>query len=526
MYFRNNSFLILILLLLINIFPIYSQAENNSQIDQLFAPQKLSEPIKLEARIDIPLELDLKNALAVALKQNLDITQANYEEQISKWTLWENLGNWLPDYSLGLSASRFDGTFLIGGVFPIMTLTSNANAYMRFDYRFFEGGRGLFNTLAAKHLYKASKENVSTSLNNILLSVTKRYYELLGEQAQLSVFKKAVEEANANYNLNQEREARGIGTKFEILQSEALLAEQEQLLISQQAKFREASIALARLLNLDQGTHIKPDRKDLQEKELFSVDRPIQEIISLAKDNRPEIKKAILDHSAHRNYIGVAFADFLPKANFYGQYGGTGNVFFHRTKRRTVTPDAILLDDSGNPISQTLRLQNQVSASGTMVSNVVRGGGKSTLTAIDDSLMSNKFIGIEVNWGIGDGLGVPSFSRIQQARNKAKLYKTMIDDIKQGLEEEVRASYLNIQTAKKLLDVAKKRLQAATEALRLAKLRLENGVGINLELLTAQKQHTEALASHVDAIINYNIAQAEILHSTGLINAESLIKIN
>ena len=490
------------------------------------------EPIKLEARIDVPLNLSLEKALNIALQNNLNIVQAKYKQNIQKWGLIENIGNWLPDYRVGYSAQRFDGSFLIGGIFPVMTLTSNVNAFMRFDYRFFEGGKGFFNTLAAKNLYKSSKENFSSVLNDTLLHVTKAYNKLLSEQAKLDVLSKAVEEAKSELDLNQSLEKNGTGTKFYVLQSEAELAEKEQVFLTQESKIREASIYLASLLNLDLGTHISANEKDLTVKNLYRIDAPVTEIISVARKNRPELKQGEFEYNALRNNIGVAYSSFLPKANFFGQYGGTGNAFFHRTKIREIIPDAIALSENGNPIPQTVTrnralyqtFEPQVDLSNiTNVSNVIRGAGRPFPTAIDDSLMANKFLGIEVGWDILDGLGVPTISRINQARSQAKISKTNLEILNQKVEEEVRKVYLQTQTTERLLDVSKRRVNAATEALHLAKVRLENGVGINTELISAQKQYIESLSSQVDAIIEYNNSQAELLYSLGLISVEKLI---
>ena len=528
----------LLSLFLVNNYSVIAQTESfpetiesqTTDTDDLFSEIKLSEPIMLEARIDVPLKLSLKEALDFALNKNLDIVDAKYQKNIHKWKYWENIGNWLPDYSLGLNARRFDGTFLVGGVFPVSTLTSNVNAFMRFDYRFFEGGKGLFNTLAAKNLYKSAKEYLDASINETLLAVTKAYNRLLKEQAYLNVLAKAVEEADSELELNINLEKAGVGTRFDVLQSEEFLEDRKQKLIAQQALARSAAVSLAALLTLDQETHIIPDVSDLAVMVLYSVEEPIDELIAKALDNRPEIKKQDYEYKAKRNYIGVAASAFLPRANFFGQYGGTGRVIFNRTKEQVVAPDAIRLDDEGNPIVQTVRtringstLASQVSPSIENVSNVIRGGGKPFITTVNDSLMASKFIGIEVDWVIGDGLGIPTISKINQARSEAKQSKISLDKLYLNIEKEVRTSYLNVQATNKLLDVAEKRIKAAKEALHLAKVRVENGIGINTELISAQRQYTESLASKVDAVIEYNNAQAEMLYSLGLISIESLL---
>ena len=492
----------------------------------------LISPIKLEARIDVPLELNLEKAINIALQQNLDIAYAKSKKDIDKWRFIENIGNWLPDYKTGLSAQRFDGQFLVGGVFPVMTLTSSVNAFMRFDYRFFEGGKGLFNTIAANKLYKSSIEDLSASMKQIMMDVAKSYFNLLKEQAKLDVLVKAVEEAQSELELNKNLESQGVGTRFDVLQAEAQLAEQEQEYITQQSTLREASINLAQILNFEQGTHIKSDVNDLTIRKLYDLDHPIAEILSVAFKNRPEIKKVQYELSAQKKYVGAAFSTFLPRANFFGQYGGTGNAFFHRTKIREIIPDAIALDENGNPVVQHVsRSRNYRTffdpetglSDITSVSNVVRGAGQPFLTKLDDSLMASKFIGIQIDWDIGDGLGVPTISRINQARKQVELSKITLDKLNQKVEQDVRTAFLRAQTSEKLIEVANKRVNAATEALKLAKVRLENGVGINTELLSSQKQYAGSLSSQVDAIVEYNKSQIELLYSLGLISPESIL---
>ncbi len=533
----NLLFLFIVFLLTFNFAYSNAAVENNSSNiiqlktstpDEIFKSGEFGTPIKLEARIDVPMELSLEEALNLAIAQNLDVELAKHQKDIDKWRLWENLSHYLPNYSLGASSQRFDGTFLVGGVFAVMSQTSNANAFMRFDYPFFQGGKGFFNTLAANKIFKSSRENLSASMKDILLLVTKAYNQLLREEAQLDVLAKSFEESKGVYELNQALEKEGAGTRFDVLQSEVQLAEQEQSFIVQQANFREAAINLSKLLNLEQGTHIKPSQADLTVKKLFNIDRPIIEILKTAFDNRPEIKKARLEYKAQRNYIAAAYSGFLPSANFYGQYGGTGRVFFHRTKISQVIPDAIALDASGNPIVGMInrgRVLEQTNLSDiTNVSDVIKGAGKPFLASNDDSLMASRFIGVQVGWNIGEGLGLATLSKISQARNQAKLYNTNIEKTNQQVEQEVRSAYLKVQTTEKLLEVARKRVNAAAEALRLAKLRLENGIGINTELLNAQKQYSGALGSQVDAIIAYNNTQADLLHSLGLVSVESLTK--
>lgn len=514
---KKEFIVLLCLFILISNCFLFSSA-NETTVNSLFNPIKLTNPIKLEVRVDIPLDLNLEEALKMAILQNLDIKGAEHQANLQKWKLRENIGNFFPDFSTGFLAQRFDGSFLVGGVFPVSALTTNINAFMRFDYRFFDGGKKIFNTLAAKNLYKSLQENQNLLLKDALLAVTTAYNQLLKEQAKLDVLAKSVEEAEAEVQLNKNLEELGTGTKFNVLQSQTKFAQQKQGYILQQTKLRQASIKLTTLLNMEQGIQINPDKKDLKAESPKVLDMSIVQLIEVAKENRPEIKKLEFELKAQKNNIGVALSDYLPSANFFGQYGGTGKRLIDDTSTSTIFPDAVFLDDSGNPIVSMIRTRN--------ISDVIPRSGKPFVVQVDETLMSNKFIGIQVDWDFGNGLGIPTFSRIKQAKEQVKLLDTNLEKLNKQVEQEVRSAYLNIQAAHELIDVAKTRVSSATEALELAKARLENGVGINIELLEAQTQYTESLVSQIEAIVEFNNAKAQLFYSLGLIDINSLVGRN
>lgn len=498
-----------------DIYKTYS-LENAIQFEGDNSSSQNPKYIMLEARIDVPLKVDLESAIQIALMNNLDIVESELNREINKWTLRENIGYFLPDYSIGLGINRFDGQFFIGGLFPIDALNTNINAFVRTEYMILEGGKKVFNTLSAKKLYDASKEYLSTTKKNIIYSVVSSYYTLLTEQGKLDVYSKSVDEAKENLKLNQNREKRGVGTKFNVLQADSQLAEQEQLFIDQQAKFRQASIELATILNLNQQTHIKPNVKDLQPLSSPIVEQPIDDLISTAFEHRSEIKQAKLEYKSKKHQIGTAISSNLPNLNLYLQYGGTGQTFFDDTSTSTVTPDAINLDNAGNPVPAA-RLAAQA-ASFSNVSNVQTAGGRPFRADVDRSLMSSLSYGLEFNWFLGQGLGVPLIAKLNKARKEADVSKNNLEKLRIDIEQEVRIAYLNFQAAQKSLKVSEKRVETSKEALRLARLRLNNGVGINTEVLDAQTSYKDSLASRVDAITKYNVAHADLLRSVGMIN--------
>lgn len=455
--------------------PINIKNNTKPPSDPNLFKQNISSPIMLEARIDQPTDFDYKQILNIAVKNNLDILQANQNAKIQKWKWIENVGGFLPDYSLGVNWTRFNGTILLAGILPVGDVgNTGANAFMRLDYMVFNGGKNLANTLISKKLFNAANNNIDVAMQDILLAVTKSYNSLIREQAKLNVILHAVEESKADLKLNSDLERQGVGTKFDVLQSTSLLSEQEQLLIRQQALFRQASITLSSLLNIDQGAHIRPDKNDLRPRTLYDINKPIEEMIKTAKENRSDYKKLKQEYNSKRHSIGAALGDYLPTANIFGEYAGRGNYFFKSD------------DERGRQLD------------------------------------SSSTYGFAVNWAPTKGLGVPILARIKQAKEEVAMYQTKLDQLESKIEKEVRTAYLNAQSTESLLDVSNRRVDVAKEALRLAKVRLENGIGINTELLNSQTEYKNALFTKVDAIVEHNNSQAELLHALGIISINTL----
>lgn len=106
-------------------------------------------------------------------------------------------------------------------------------------------------------------------------------------------------------------------------------------------------------------------------------------------------------------------------------------------------------------------------------------------------------------------------SRIEQARRDEEQLKFRIDQTALGISLEVRNAYLAYKNAANLLEVAERQIVAAEETYRLARLRTENGEGINLEVVDAQNQLTAARVNGNNAKYGVRIAYAQLQRAVG-----------
>lgn len=106
-------------------------------------------------------------------------------------------------------------------------------------------------------------------------------------------------------------------------------------------------------------------------------------------------------------------------------------------------------------------------------------------------------------------------ARVKEARQDEETARLQYEQLELGISLDVRQSYSNLSNAKAKLDVANDQVTTGKEALRLAKLKLDQGEGVYLEVLTAQVSLTQAEQGQVSARYDYMQAVADLQHAVG-----------
>ncbi len=440
-------------------------------------------PIKLEAAYNE--QLGLKQALLYALGNNLPIriSQAGYDAQ--RYQFYSSLGNFLPDFTLTYRGQRTDTQKGTGTPF----FTNSATI----RYPLFQGGGVLFNSLVSMNRAKAGKSAFHASINDTMFSVYQKYNDLLLAHLLLRIRVKSVELSRAQVALNQQLKDAGVGTNFAIYQSRTQLALDKQALLQQQVALRQAALQLALLLNTNIAINFLPEEERVSEAKLFSEQIDVNRLEIAAAKNRPELRQfEFLRRAADRN-IQVAAAPLYPTFQFFTtktvtKSGGSGG------SNNSLTGSTVIIPTGGN--------------GGGSIG--ISGGGGRSFSA-----------GFDLTWNL-NGFGVVDAGNTLAARALAR--QAMLQSNQQIITvlQQVRSSYLNMLTAEAQVDVAGEAVVSATEQLRLANLRLRYGQGINLELIQAQREYINSLTSQAQAIIAYNVAQAQLLRDTGLISVATL----
>ncbi|MDR3503943.1 MAG: TolC family protein [Legionella sp.] len=448
---------------------------------------KLSGLINVQTNLN-PLDLDasavqsanLRELLTLAVENNLDIAVSRNRIKAQHYRYLGALGGFLPDLSLSDHQLWLNGKIgvpLNGGLNSILGVSSGgANprtlrltgpitiGTAGFDYHVYQGGKVLFTALQNKHQLRAAGATFHANYSDTLLEVSKRYYQLVLTETLLQIRIRAANTSEEQVRVNTKRFEEGFGTNLDVLQARTQLSLDRQSLLEQQVNRREASINLAALINYDLADDIEPS-EEIQQITLLSPKMPIARFLQVAISNRAELKEFAELRKAAKAQIVVAGSKLQPQVDLSGNVYGIG-----RTPSST---EALFV------------------------------------------------LGLNVNWQLG-GLGTIDAANIAAAKVDARNANLAVQQELVNISQEVRIAYLRCAAAEKNISETDNQVASAFEELRLAKVRYQNGVGTNLDILTAQRDYTQAQINKATAIVNQNIAQVQFVRSVGLVTVDNL----
>ncbi|MGZ4035871.1 MAG: TolC family protein [Bacteroidia bacterium] len=122
---------------------------------------------------------------------------------------------------------------------------------------------------------------------------------------------------------------------------------------------------------------------------------------------------------------------------------------------------------------------------------------------------------------IGAKVTMPIFTgfqrnaRNQQAQLALEKAENNMDFIKKSIDLELASSAVTLQNASSSLEVQKKNIAVAEDVVRVAKLKYEQGVGSNLELITAETALQESQTNYFNAMFDALVAKIDFDKANG-----------
>jgi outer membrane protein len=128
-------------------------------------------------------------------------------------------------------------------------------------------------------------------------------------------------------------------------------------------------------------------------------------------------------------------------------------------------------------------------------------------------------VGINATWNIFDGFATKGRMQATRARREAAVQA--LAAARRAVASEVRSAFFDLQQAERVLETETSNVQAADEALEIAKSNFAAGLGTQLDILQAASDVTRTRTTRLSAIYLHNVALARLAHACGS-SAEAL----
>lgn len=318
----------------------------------------------------------------------------------------------------------------------------------------FAWGRIYNNYKAARIGYDAAEEDLSTSYENLRLTVYEAFYRVLIAQEFVEVAEQSVELVEQQLALAEDSFAVGATTNFDVLRAKVQLANAKSQLIQTRNRVKTAKDSYKTILNI-------PLTQEISVKGSFEIqqtEKKLDELISIAMTNRPEVKQSALNEEIGEKQLSIAKTQNLPDLAFFSNY----------------------------QISHSERLTEM------------------------NRIWS---LGLQINVPIFDGFA--SRAGVKQSESTLRLMELSSEQIKSSVEFEVRSTYLALLEAKSLIDVQKETVAQAEMSVSLANLQFQNGIITTVELTDAQLALLQAKVNRLQALHDYVVGLARLEKAIG-----------
>jgi outer membrane protein TolC len=304
---------------------------------------------------------------------------------------------------------------------------------------------------ASERALDAAKMDERDARDMIVRAISALYLNAQSAEARAASAQSRVTDSTALLKLARDRHDAGTATGVDVLRAQVQLANDRQALLVAENQTRQALIELARNLGMSPGTPLE-----------------LAEPLNFHPLRQPEI--ATLAPTAL-----LARADYLSLAS-----QREGLLEQQRANRARSYPKLSL---SGN-IGEIGR-----SIGGVRTTGLIQG-------QIDFTLFDRDRNG-----------------EAQELASRVRRIDDQIDDLRRGIEQDLREALLNLDSATEQVAVANEGQELARRELQLAQDRFRQGTANNVEVVTAQDElaraeenYTLAVSSHVSA--KYALARA------------------
>lgn len=334
--------------------------------------------------------------------------------------------------------------------------TTSLNGSLLLNYVIFSGQRSPLIESARQNV-RLNELELERTGEQLRLDVTTSYYSLQQADQQIRIEEAAVQETSRSLKDAEALAGAGLATRLDVLNAQVRLDDASQRLVRARSQQQTARRQLARLLGLRQS--VDPTAADpVQLAGQWQL--KLEETIVLALKNRAELEQQLVTRDLSQARRRAALGALLPQLSLNASYSAL----------------QLYTEDPSRFAS--------------------RGGA------------DGYAFGLSLQWNFFDG-GAARARAAQEEANMA-IAEQLFADTSSQVRLDVEQAYFDLQANARNNETAVRGLERAREALRIARLRFQSGVGTQTDVLNAETALTQAEGNLVQSILGYNQALAAL----------------
>lgn len=389
-----------------------------------------------------PLSMD--QAIDMALQNNLDIKISDNSKQQAKYTLQSTEG------SRKISIDAANTLYLK----QLHQNTANATN-ISLSYPLYNAGKIAGNIENAKTDVTIADLSLQKTIQDTKLKVLTAYYDVIKTHKVQAVDQETVDNYVLHLDSVQAQYSAGNVAKADVLRSEVELTDAQQTLLQANVSYQ---VAINNLKNVIVWRD-EESPEFVDEFNYIPESRTIEECLTLAGTNRPDLKEYCLAIEKAQKSVDIAKADEKPSVSLAA----------------------------------------------------VTGWNSSVLPTEDNSIM---YVGVTTSWNLFDShITEANIKKAQSAVEAAQLKLTSQEDT---VTLNVREYYMEMKEAEKRMGATQVAIHKAEEDYFIAKEKYRVGEGILLDVIDAQLALTTAKNNYIEAQYDYAVYKAQLENSMGL----------
>jgi len=224
---------------------IQLKLNNGKTVDQLMDEIEQSNPDEPGAK---PVNLTLRDSIAIAIAKHPDILSAKLDTAIYKDRILVEWSSYFPTFSAGVNwghdHTKYHGQDFSYGYNSVYLPTVSA------DMLLFDFGKTKTSVDVAKTEYDASRYDLQDSISTIIYSIKNAYYNVLFAEKQIEVYKKTIEDYDLQLASAQKYFSIGKKAQIDVLMAEYNAGNAKLNLVKVNNTLENAKVSFANTLGL------------------------------------------------------------------------------------------------------------------------------------------------------------------------------------------------------------------------------------------------------------------------------------